>query len=440
MRSARRASSGSWVARTTATPADRAATTTPATAAQVSRSWPTVGSSRTSTAGPWATAPARASRRISPPESRWGSVPARGASPRTSSSASARRPAASWSSPSRRLVLSTSSRTVRETTASSACCGTQPTRRASSEEVHLPGEAPAPPASQSAATTAPLVGASTPASRAVSVDFPAPLVPTTASTSPARTPTSTPQSAGTGGSGARAAVRPTAGRRTTPTASVWTANPDPCPGSAGSAGGSGTGDAGRTTGATSAVGTARGAGASTPGTQTPWAASSAARAASVGTTGPSAATRPAAVEDDQPVHLAGPRLEPVLDQHHGGSGSAHGVGDRPAYGRGGGGVQHRRGLVEQDEVRTQREHPGEREALRLPAGERPDRVVDVVREARPRRARPGPSPRSGPAAARGSRGRTPRPGRPARRPRRRPGPARAGPRRRRRRRGRARRP
>ena len=231
----------------------------------------------------------------------------------------------------------------------------------------------------------------------MSVDFPAPLVPTTASTSPARTPTSTPQSAGTGGSGARAAVRPTAGRRTTPTPSVWTANPDPAPRLGG--GPRQVRDRRRRAHhrGQSAVGTARGAGASTPGTQTPWAASSAARAASVGTTGPSAATRPVASRTTRRSTSPAHALEPVLDQHHGGSGAAYGVGDRPAYGRGGGGVEHRRRLVEQDEARTEREHPGEREALRLPAGERPDRVVDVVREARrgeraPDR-RPDPVPR-----------------------------------------------
>ena len=120
-RSARAISNGSCVARTTPTPAARAATTTPATADHVNRSWPTVGSSRTRTEGPWAMAPASASRRCSPPERWCGSAPDRAERPSTSSRPSTRVCAASSSRPSSRLVESTSSRTVRATTASSAC-------------------------------------------------------------------------------------------------------------------------------------------------------------------------------------------------------------------------------------------------------------------------------------------------------------------------------
>jgi len=120
-RSARAISSGSCVARTTPTPASRAATTTPATADHVNRSWPTLGSSRTRTEGPWAMAPASASRRCSPPERWCGSAPDRADRPSTSSRPSARVWAASSSRPRSRLVDSTSPRTVRATTASSAC-------------------------------------------------------------------------------------------------------------------------------------------------------------------------------------------------------------------------------------------------------------------------------------------------------------------------------
>jgi hypothetical protein len=120
-RSARAISNGSCVARTTPIPASRAATTTPATADHVNRSWPTLGSSRTRTEGPWAMAPARASRRSSPPERWCGSAPDNADRPSTSSRSSARVCAATSSRPRCRLVDSTSSRTVRATTTCSAC-------------------------------------------------------------------------------------------------------------------------------------------------------------------------------------------------------------------------------------------------------------------------------------------------------------------------------
>ena len=109
------------------------------TAAQVSRSWPTVGSSASTSAGPCAMADATARRRCSPPE-RWrGSVPARRASPSVASSSSARACASAPSWPRARAVVSTSSRTVRPTTAVAARCGTQATTRARSTDDHSCG-------------------------------------------------------------------------------------------------------------------------------------------------------------------------------------------------------------------------------------------------------------------------------------------------------------
>ncbi|WP_244293343.1 hypothetical protein [Streptomyces sp. MJM8645] len=70
-----------------------------------------------------------------------------------------------------------------------ASCGTSATSRARA--------APASPSGRTPPTdTAPPVGASTPASRAASVDFPAPLTPTTATCSPGPNPNSRPSSTG----------------------------------------------------------------------------------------------------------------------------------------------------------------------------------------------------------------------------------------------------
>ena len=103
---------------------------------------------------------------------------------------------------------------------------------------------------------------------------------------------------------------------------------------------------------------------------------------------------PGGVQHDQPVDVLDPRPEPVLDEHHGGSGLPRGVGDRPAYGLGGVGVQHRGGLVEQDQARAQREDAGQGEPLRLTAGEGVDGMVRAVGEAHGREgvAHGGPDP------------------------------------------------
>ncbi len=174
------------------------------TAAHVSRSWPTVGSSASTSAGPCAMAEATARRRCSPPE-RWrGSVPARRVSPRVASSSSARLCASVPSWPRARAVVSTSSRTVRPTTAVAARCGTQATTRARSTDDHSWGgrdrsrarpRAPrCRPSRRRAAgvrgramSTRPVVGASRPPTAAISVVLPAPLGPVRAVTCPATT-------------------------------------------------------------------------------------------------------------------------------------------------------------------------------------------------------------------------------------------------------------
>ena len=67
-RSARRVKAASWVATNTPIPASRAESRTPATAAQVTRSNPTVGSSARRTPGVWSTEETTARRRCSPPD------------------------------------------------------------------------------------------------------------------------------------------------------------------------------------------------------------------------------------------------------------------------------------------------------------------------------------------------------------------------------------
>ncbi len=107
-RSASTGRSASCVDTATVAPARLAAVIQPTTAAQVPGSWPTVGSSSSMTPGRCASAAASASRRCSPPESRYGLAPPRWPSPNTSSTAST-----STSRPTLRPVLATSSATVR---------------------------------------------------------------------------------------------------------------------------------------------------------------------------------------------------------------------------------------------------------------------------------------------------------------------------------------
>ena len=286
-RSARAINSGSWVAKTTPTPAARAATTTPATADHVNRSWPTLGSSRTRTVGPWAMAPASASRLCSPPERQWGSTPDSADRPSTSSRASTRAWAASSSRPSRLLVDNTSSRTVRATTTCSACCGTHPNPAAKASEVQRSTTSrdcrPMPCDNPSPARTSPWVGASTPASSAVRVDLPAPLGPTTATHCPARTSAHTSCSASTGLARWLADITDSRAPRTTETDSAATSTDPGRPKPARPA----------RLGMHNARGTCSGRGAATDGTQTPWAARWSAELARVMATGPSALTLPA---------------------------------------------------------------------------------------------------------------------------------------------------
>ena len=379
VRSASWASRASCVARTTATPADRAAATTPATADQVRRSWPTVGSSSTSSAGPWATAPASANRRISPPESRCGSASARAVRPRTSSSASTRCRAASSSRPSRRLVLSTSSRTVRETTASSACWGTQPTRAASSGDVHPPGAAAPPARSQPAG----LHGAGgrrlDPGQQGGERGLPG-----AAGADDGEDLTGTDLHVDAGQGGDRGPRRPRGGQ------------PHRGPAHDPHTLGRGRRTGRRRSGSlrAQAPGPARwpqhrraqprrhgeGRGRRHPRHPDPLGRQrigARLQRRSERTVGNDAA---AGVEDHQTVDVLDPRLEPVLDQDHGRARPARRGGDRAAYGGGGRGVEHGGGLVEQDQARAEGQHAGERQALGLPAGQGVDRVLRVVRE------------------------------------------------------------
>ncbi len=87
---------------------------------------------------------------------------------------------------------------------------------------------------------------------------------------------------------------------------------------------------------------------------------------------------------DQSIRGAAPRPQPpieaVLDDDEGAPAVLHRAGDRGPHERGGGVVEHRGRLVEQQRARTHREHPREGETLGLTPGERGAAMVDAVGE------------------------------------------------------------
>ena len=249
------------------------------------RSCPTVGSSASSTGGPWCNAAATARRRCSPPESSRGSAASRCPRPRAASRARARSvdagssPAAGpvrpgpAAAPTLRAVTSTSSSTVRATIVELDHCGTQARVAASSGADSTPGDTASdgPRATRTAAGS--WVGRN-PARACSAVDLPDPLGPTSAVSVPGAA------SRGSTSSAARRvrAVPSTSRvvRSTTKGAAVRDA----------------VRPAGR--GATRAGSTSIGSGGPAPGTQMPIARSRSRSLDRVACTGPSATTRPSA--------------------------------------------------------------------------------------------------------------------------------------------------
>ncbi len=169
--------SGSWVTTSTPTPRSRSPRTMSVTVRDSAMLSAAVGSSRMNSSGRPTSARATATSWRSPPErvatGRW-----------RSASSMPRRPSSRRVSASRRASSSTAGSRPSQTLATTSrwsqrarSCQTMPTERRSP-----------------AISTVPDVGRSSPARHRMSVVFPAPFSPTTASTSPGRTSRSTPSS------------------------------------------------------------------------------------------------------------------------------------------------------------------------------------------------------------------------------------------------------
>ena len=84
---------------------------------------------------------------------------------------------------------------------------------------------------------------------------------------------------------------------------------------------------------------------------------------------------PLGIEHDEPVDEVDPPGQPVLDDHEGQPPLAGHDVDEPSHGACGRRVEHRRGLVEQQDAGLHRQRARERKTLRLPTAQRGRRAV-----------------------------------------------------------------